>query len=1407
MLGLLASVPLNWKDQAVVGALLAGSALVIHQRWSGRRATMVMIGISIFSTARYTWFRISETARHVATNGAQMTAFDIAPMLLLLGAEAYAFSVLLLGYFQSIRPLGRRPEPLPEDAALWPTVDILIPTFNEPLEVIRPTVLAALRIDWPQDRMRVYVLDDGRRGEVQDFAEQCGAGYITRGNNLHAKAGNINNALRQTSGEFVAVFDADHIATRSFLQMTMGWFLRDARLAMVQTPHHFYSPDPFERNLNTFRKVPNEGALFYGLIQDGNDFWNAAFFCGSCAVLRRAALDEIGGVAVETVTEDAHTALRLQARTWNTAYIGIPQAAGLATNTLADHIRQRTRWARGMVQILRIEMPLFKRGLTLAQRLCYFNSVIYFLYALPRLVFLTSPLVYLLLGRSNLAGYVLAILAYVMPHLTVAAITNSRIQGRWRFSFWNEVYETVLAPYILAPTLAALINPRWGRFNVTPKRKLVSERYFDWRIASPLLVLLGLNIVGAAVAIPRLAGEGIHFWTTLVNLVWVGWNTLIIGAALAVSWEARQVRSNARVAAAVPFTLLLPGGRAIEGQTENLSEGGVLAHLARPCPLTEGDEAAAVFSLPEGEYELPVIVAGNGSPGLRLAFGTLTLDQQQALTRLVYTRADSWLDWDKGCGTDRPLGSLVNILALGFRGLLSLPAAVAVRPRQRPHPETQPVPRRQPALPLIVVALLFLFAWRAFASDSPFSELQDLRALGHPQALVLRKSEPRTVYLRIPITKVVRQATLVLHYRASSALSPASSQILISLNGTAAGAVTLAQNGLGPNGSSSAQLALPADLLMSDNALTFQLAGTCAGRCTDASIWTRVEPTSQVQMSGSMLSLANDLRLLPAPFFDRSMERRVFVPVVFSEPPDAASLQAAGVVASWFGLLADHRGAGFPVQVGQIPAGDVVLVSRTGSRLAAAIGASGIRGAAVALRDNPGDPYGKVLAILGDDGEQVLRAARALASGQVPKEGDCADVGRVSAPAARVPYDAPRWLNTDRVVPLGDYATVDQYQVYGSGAMNLYFRLPPDLYYGSRDTVPLILRYRYAGVAPGAQAEMRVKLNNREVGRWKLAPAPSGSEAQRQAVYLPVTHLFTRNTLTVEFSFPEPSAEAGEYPEATLLRSSELDLRGVPRFAAMPRLELFANAGFPFTRLADLSQTAVVMPRHPSPEQIGLYLEMLGWFAAQTGYPALRVAVLEPGKLAGAGRKDLLIIGTAEDQPLFQDWAREMPVRTDAGLARLSDADEGWQRFLLLPWTRAARERARLVEMLSAETAPEAIIEQFESPLAPGRCVVAIATAHPRRIEPLTALLAGSADLAHVYGSVSVLRNGRFHSFLAPARGYHLGQLSAREAFDYWVGHYFWLIPAAVLLAALALAAGLDRRLERRARVRLGLSI
>jgi cellulose synthase (UDP-forming) len=315
LFAVLIAVPLGWREQAIVGSLLVAGAIALAKLSRSPTVTTALIAVSIFATLRYAYWRVVQTWDGLTSAG-HLYQWDTVFVLMLLAAEFYAFSALALGYFQTVRPLRRPTVPLTTASDTWPTVDVFITTCSEPLDVVRATVLGALAIDYPADKIKVFVLDDGRRKDFREWTGRVGAGYLTRGDDLHGKAGNINAALARTSGELVAIFDADHVPTRSFLQKTVGWFLRDSKLALVQTPHHSYSPDPFERNLGQCRKVPNEGALFHRLVQDGNDLWNASSFCGSCAVLRREALNDIGGIAVETVTADAHTAMRMQCHAW-----------------------------------------------------------------------------------------------------------------------------------------------------------------------------------------------------------------------------------------------------------------------------------------------------------------------------------------------------------------------------------------------------------------------------------------------------------------------------------------------------------------------------------------------------------------------------------------------------------------------------------------------------------------------------------------------------------------------------------------------------------------------------------------------------------------------------------------------------------------------------------------------------------------------------------------------------------------------------------------------------------------------------------------------------------------------------------------------------------------------------------
>jgi len=662
------TTPFSTFAQLLFVILLWCVALAIRQI-PGPVATLFLIVLSVTASSRYLWWRLTATLNWDES-------FDLMWGVVLLAAEVYTWLILLLGYLQSAWPLRRPPQPLPPALEQWPTVDIYIPTYNEPLKVVMPTVYAAIGIDWPRDRLNIYILDDGRREEFRRFAQQAGVGYIVRPDNRHAKAGNLNHALKHTQGEYIAIFDCDHIPTRSFLQSTMGWFVRDPLLALMQTPHHFFSPDPFERNLGLFRRTPNEGELFYGVIQDGNDLWNAAFFCGSCAVIKRAPLERIGGIAVETVTEDAHTALKLQRLGYRSAYLNVPLAAGLATESLSAHIGQRIRWARGMAQIFRIDNPFLGRGLTWAQRICYGNAMMHFLNGGPRLVFLTAPLAFLFFHAYVIYTPAISVILFVLPHMMHANITNSRIQGGHRHSFWAEVYETVLAWYTVRPTLVALVNPNKGKFNVTAKGGLVEHNYFDWTISLPYLVIVGLNVLGILVGIWRIVfGPADEIATTVLNLFWTCYNVLLLGGAISVASETRQVRLSHRVSMRLPAVLQLPDGRLVRCATLDFSDSGAALDVPLATGLQRGECVRVSLWRGAEEHSFPAEVIAAGASQVRLQWRLTDQDQQMMLVQCTFARADAWVSWAEGRQTDRPLKGLQSVLRVGVLGLNRLARA------------------------------------------------------------------------------------------------------------------------------------------------------------------------------------------------------------------------------------------------------------------------------------------------------------------------------------------------------------------------------------------------------------------------------------------------------------------------------------------------------------------------------------------------------------------------------------------------------------------------------------------------------------------------------------------------------------------------------------------------------------
>lgn len=654
-----ASLPLIGQWLFVLVCYIFGQ---FFRRLPSRLAHLALMIITLLLLARYVFWRLTST-------------LDLLPGIetflgyTLLIAESYTWLVLIIGFVQTAWPLKRKPMPLALSPENWPMVDIFIPTYNEPISVVKPTVYAAKGIDWPADKITVYLLDDGHRPDFEAFAEQAGIEYISRPSNEHAKAGNINYALKQTQGEFIAIFDCDHLPTRSFLQSTMGWMLQNEKTALVQTPHHFFSADPFERNYDVFREVPNEGELFYGLIQDSNDYWNASFFCGSCAVIRRKPLEEVGGIAIETVTEDAHTSLKMHSLGYDSVYINTPLAAGLATESLSGHIGQRIRWARGMAQIFRLDNPMLKKGLSFFQRICYANAMLHFFYGIPRLIFLTMPIAFLFFEYHLFNAAAITIMSYALPQIMFASYTNSIIQGKFRKSFWSEIYETVLCWYIVLPTTVAFINPKFGKFNVTAKGGLIEDTYFDSNIARPYLLLMLINLFAIILGFFRLLIWNDHeAGTVLMNLLWAFFNMTLLGAAVAVATEAPQRNVHHRVKMRIPSMIRLPGGYTVSCYTIEYAANAISLMVNDTSALRQASHVLVSLNRGDREFLFPATLQITGENTVEAQFRDLTSEQEAQLIQCTFGRADAWLDWREEAIRDSALGGFIDVLIRGVVG-------------------------------------------------------------------------------------------------------------------------------------------------------------------------------------------------------------------------------------------------------------------------------------------------------------------------------------------------------------------------------------------------------------------------------------------------------------------------------------------------------------------------------------------------------------------------------------------------------------------------------------------------------------------------------------------------------------------------------------------------------------------
>ncbi len=1478
------------QEQQVIFALLCLSVFLVANRLSGRGVSLFLIALSFTVSLRYIIWRVTTTLN-----------YDTLPAALLgtglVLAEAYAVLVLALGYFQTAWPLNRKPVPLHGSPLNWPTVDVYVPTYNEDLDIVRQTVLAAMSMDYPSAKLNVYILDDGKRPAFREFAELAGCGYIARADNSHAKAGNLNHALQVTNGEFIAVFDCDHIPTRAFLQMSLGWLRRDKNMALLQTPHHFYTPDPFEKNLAPGESVPNEGNMFYGLVQPGNDFWNASFFCGSCAILRRSALESIGGFAVQTVTEDAHTALRLQRHGWNTGYLNLPLAAGLATERLSAHIGQRARWARGMMQILRLDNPLFGRGLTLPQRLCYLNAMLHFLFPLPRIIFLTSPLAYLLLGQNIITASPVDIVAYAGPHVVHSIATNSRLQRFWRHSFWSEVYETVLALPLVRPTTTALISPNRGKFNVTAKGTIIEKDYWDLHSLRPNLILCGLLVAGLLHGVYGMITEPdttLAFQAFLLNSIWVVLSLLTVLGAIAVGKEKQQPRRRPRFPAEVPVILKLSNGTKIHGISRDLSSGGVSLYLDQPIPVAARSRLR-IF-LPVGGRKSPITArllwskAKDGRILVGIGFRPANITEETAIIRAVFGRADAWLDWND-YPPDRPLASLrdllISVFAV-FRKPKALPPAgvshseiaeiiyeedpalvsgamptggMIVRPRNviagclalcmllplvlpkvahaqpsaaaganssQANPPLPPLPPiEMPGTTATPDASTSPATPSAAPEETPGATrtlVLNLRQLGANGPLTLRGVSPiQGMLFGIRSDEVVTGAILTLSGAMSPVLIPSLSNVTVTLNEQYVGTIPVdpTQPRFGP-------LTMninPAFFLSSgENRLNFRFTGQYTTGCNDPLsplLWSKISDTSTLTLILTRLPPQMDLSRLPLPFFDPYETQPLRLPFVLPAQASDTELRAAGIAASWFGKLADFRSAKFPALHDAPQTGNAVVIA-VGNDGASDLKLPQFQGPTLAEVPNPNDPLGSLLVIGGRTGDEVVAAAQALAAGSQLVSGSEDDVSAPTLPESNID-DAPNWIPTNRKVRLGELVASQALNGNGySSVIDVPFQTAPDLYTWRQTSYPVNIFFR---APPGpvldvATSHLDVLVNGSYLASTSLAPKMTligwlrklfshgglNNGEQHFVVEIPPYDLYTRNQLQFVFDTrPLNRGACKAIPDDIKFGidpNSTLDFTSTYHFTQMPNLGYFNDAGYPFTRYADLSHSAVVLPGNADDTELSAYLDLMGKFGRETGDPTYQVAVVRPDELQRVAGLNLLVLANMTQSGEVAQLFSDTPVHIDnASLAvpLPGPIAEIGQVF----GDPVAADRRRAASVLQARLGgDDALLMEAQSPLAHKRTEAILLGASSQGVDDLVNALGNSSLQPHIKGDLTILSNG-------VATSYRIGP-------TYWVGWIPpWLWPTwllrgrpdlmlLLLVSACAItAAGIYWPLRRRAARRL----
>ena len=661
--------------------------------------------------------------------------------------------------------------------------------------------------------------------------------------------------------------------------------------------------------------------------------------------------------------------------------------------------------------------------------------------------------------------------------------------------------------------------------------------------------------------------------------------------------------------------------------------------------------------------------------------------------------------------------------------------------------------------------------------------------------------------------RIATDARLQLQYTPSPSLIPTISHLRIYLNDVLAGVVPIEKDQLGRQ--TTQQVALDPRLIADFNRLRLEFVGHYTDICEDPAnntLWINISRASEITLQEQALSLKNDLAFFPLPFFDPRNSNKLVLPFVFADNPTLGEQKAAAILASYFGSQSNWRGAEFPVLFNTLPsvqskeATQPSIVFATNDHRPAFLSDlekyPAVQAPVVQLIDHPDAPYSKILLVMGRNEEDLATAAKALALGGQLLRGQRATIDKVQTLQPRKPYDAPAWMRTDRPVRFAELITYPQ-QLQVSGLqprpITLDVNLPPDLFVWRNQGIPLRTQYRYTAPSANDDSRLNISLNDQFITSLPLlAKGTSSLEELRLAVLandsanatdkliVPSLKIGDRNRLRFDFNFASTVGSAQRDRCQTILpadtqaiidEDSTIDLSGYHHYINMPDLQAFARSGFPFSRMADMSESIVVIPKQTTPTLVSTLLESVASISARTGYPAFALRLSDDWNSASKEDADLLLLG---------QLAPELRDNPDMNLLLQRQHD-----MLVQPYNNSGikesnrrgpndvdnNQPANRVEV-SAQ-APIAAIMGMQSPHHNQRSIVALLGNDDADYSLIRETLGDSGKLNAVAGSVALIRNSGVYSQLV-GDTYYVGSL------PWWLLLWYQLSEHPVLLAALA---------------------